>query len=164
MSTHTHEGRGLFLIAAFKLLKGIALLAVAFGILKLLHKDVATQMGTWIDYLRVDPQNHFVQKLLDKAGLLNDKRIKELSVGTFAYAGLFLTEGTGLAFRKRWAEYFTIISTASFLPFEIYEIAEHVSAVRILLLLVNIAVLLYLIWEVRRSGREIAGAQRTSRT
>lgn len=142
------------LIGVFKLLKGIALLAVGFGVLKFLHKDMAAEMGTWIDYLRVDPQNHFVQKLLEKAGLLNDKRIKELSAGTFAYAALFLTEGTGLAFRKRWAEYFTIITTASLLPFEIYEIVEKVSAVRILLLLVNIAVVIYLIQEVRRSGRE----------
>lgn len=154
MISKTHKGRGLLLIGVFKLLKGIALLAVGFGVLKFLHKDMAAEMGTWIDYLRVDPQNHFVQKLLEKAGLLNDKRIKELSAGTFAYAALFLTEGTGLAFRKRWAEYFTIITTASLLPFEIYEIVEKVSAVRILLLLVNIAVVIYLIQEVRRSGRE----------
>lgn len=144
------------LIAAFKLLKGILLLGVGFGVLKLLHKDAAAEMGTWIDYLRVDPQNHFVQKLLDRVGLLSDRRIKELGIGTFAYAALFLTEGTGLAFRKRWAEYFTIISTASLLPFEIYEIVERVSAVRILLLLLNIAVVLYLIWEVRRAGEETA--------
>lgn len=156
MSKNTKRGRGLLLIAAFKLLKAIALLAVAFGALKLLHKDVASEMGTWVDYLRVSPQNHFVQRMLEKAGLLSDRRIKELSIGTFAYAGLFLTEGTGLAFRKRWAEYFTIITTASLLPFEIYEIAEHVSAVRILLLLVNIAVVIYLIWEVRRSGKGTA--------
>ena len=141
-------------IAAFKLLKAAALLAVGFGVLKLLHKDVAAEMGSWIDYLRVDPQNHFVQKMLEKAGLLNDRKIKELSVGTFAYATLFLTEGTGLAFRKRWAEYFTIIVTASFMPLEIYEIAERVSTVRILLLLVNIAVVIYLIWELRRGSRE----------
>jgi len=154
MTTHRHGGRGLLLIAAFKLLKAAALLAVGFGVLKLLHKDVAAEMGSWIDYLRVDPQNHFVQKMLEKAGLLNDRKIKELSVGTFAYATLFLTEGTGLAFRKRWAEYFTIIVTASFMPLEIYEIAERVSTVRILLLLVNIAVVIYLIWELRRGSRE----------
>lgn len=154
MTTHTHSGRGLRLIAAFKLLKAAALLVAGFGVLKLLHKDVAAEMGTWIDYLRVDTQNHFVQSMLEKAGLLDDRRIKELSLGTFAYAALFLTEGIGLWFRKRWAEYFTIISTASFLPFEIYEIVERVSAVRILLLLVNIGVVIYLIWELRRGSRE----------
>lgn len=150
MTTLKHTGRGLWLIAAFKLLKGIALLAVGVGVLKLLHKDMAAEMGSWIDYLRVDPQNHFVQRLLEKIGLLDDRRIKELSIGTFAYAALFLTEGLGLAFRKRWAEYLTIVSTASLLPFEAYEIIKQVNAVRILLLLVNIAVVIYLVLEVRR--------------
>jgi uncharacterized membrane protein (DUF2068 family) len=150
MTKLKHTGRGLWLIAAFKLLKGIALLAVGVGVLKLLHKDVAGEMGSWIDYLRVDPQNHFVQRMLEKVGLLDDRRIKELSVGTFAYAALFLTEGTGLAFRKRWAEYLTIVSTASFLPFEAYEIIKQVNVIRILLLLVNIAVVIYLVLEVRR--------------
>lgn len=150
MTRLKHTGRGLWLIAAFKLLKGIALLAVGVGVLKLLHKDMAAEMGSWIDYLRVDPQNHFVQRMLEKVGLLDDRRIKELSVGTFAYAALFLTEGLGLAFRKRWAEYLTIVSTASLLPFEAYEIVKQVNAVRILLLLVNIAVVIYLVLEVRR--------------
>jgi uncharacterized membrane protein (DUF2068 family) len=154
MNKLRHKGRMLWLIAAFKLLKGLALLAAGFGVLKLLHKDVATEMGNWIDYLRVDPQNHFVQRMLEKVGLLDDRRIKELSIGTFAYAALFLTEGTGLAFRKRWAEYLTIASTASLLPFEAYEIAKQVNAVRILLLLVNIAVVIYLAFEVRRGRHE----------
>ena len=158
MTKYRHSERGLQLIAAFKLLKAAALLAAGFGVLKLLHKDVAAEMGNWIDYLRIDWQNHFVQSMLEKAGLLNDRRIKELSLGTFAYAALFLTEGTGLAFKKRWAEYFTIISTASLLPFEMYEILKRVSAVRILLLLVNIGVVIYLIWELRQGRREEASS------
>jgi uncharacterized membrane protein (DUF2068 family) len=145
--------RGLWLIAAFKLIKGLALLALGVGALKLLHKDVATEAERWIDLLRIDPQNPYVQKLLEKFGNVDDKKLKLLSLGTFAYAGLFLTEGMGLAFRKRWAEYITIISTASLLPFEVYEIAKHVSAPRIIILLANIAVVVYLIIEVRRTRK-----------
>jgi uncharacterized membrane protein (DUF2068 family) len=147
------SSRGLWLIAAFKLIKGLALLALGVGALKLLHKDVATEAERWIDLLRIDPQNPYVQKLLEKFWNVDDKKLKLLSLGTFAYAGLFLTEGMGLAFRKRWAEYITIISTASLLPFEVYEIAKHVSAPRIIILLANIAVVVYLVIEVRRTRK-----------
>ena len=116
------------------------------------------QVADWLNYLQVDPQNQLVQHLLDKLGMLNDRRLKELSLLSFFYAGLFLTEGTGLAFRKRWAEYFTIITTSSLLPIEAYEIVKRVNAVRILFLLVNIAVVLYLIWEVRHVSDQIADA------
>jgi uncharacterized membrane protein (DUF2068 family) len=143
--------RGLLLIAAFKLIKGLALLALAIGALKLLHKDVAAEVAQWIDVLRVDPHNHYIQEALSKLGMVDDRKLKELSVGTFFYSGLFLTEGVGLALRKRWAEYLTIVSTASLLPLEIYEIVKQISAPKIVVLLANIAIVVYLVIEVRRA-------------
>jgi uncharacterized membrane protein (DUF2068 family) len=139
------------LIAAFKLLKGLALLALGIGALKLLHKDVAAEIAQWIDVLRVDPHNHYIQLLLDKLGMVDDRKLKALSVGTFFYSALFLTEGIGLALRKRWAEYLTIISTASLLPLEIYEIVKRASVPRIVVLIANIAIVVYLVIEVRRT-------------
>lgn len=151
MTQKMKGSRGLLLIAAFKLIKGLALLALAVGALKLLHKDVAAQVAQWIDILRVDPHNHYIREALSKLGMVDDRKLKELSIGTFFYSGLFLTEGVGLALRKRWAEYFTIVSTASLLPLEIYEIVKQVSALKIVVLLANIAVVVYLVIEVRRT-------------
>jgi uncharacterized membrane protein (DUF2068 family) len=151
MAGKTKGSRGLLLIAAFKLLKGLALLALGIGALKLLHKDVAAEIAQWIDVLRVDPHNHYIQLLLDKLGMVDDRKLKALSVGTFFYSALFLTEGIGLALRKRWAEYLTIISTASLLPLEIYEIVKRASVPRIVVLIANIAIVVYLVIEVRRT-------------
>jgi uncharacterized membrane protein (DUF2068 family) len=153
MTPPKHNSRGLWLIAAFKLFKGLILLAVAIGALKLLHKDVASEAERWVNYLRVDPQSHYIHKLLAKLGLLDDRKLKELSVGTFFYSALLLTEGFGLAFKQRWAEYFTIISTALLLPLEVFEIARRVSVPRILLLLVNIAVVAYLVRDLRKNHK-----------
>src|SRR5271155_1232107 len=147
--TKSHS-RGLMLIAAFKLLKGLALIAVGIGALHLLHRDVATVVDHWINAFRVDPHNRFIHWLLAKLPMVDDKKLKELSVGTFIYAAVFLTEGTGLALHKRWAEYFTIITTGSFLPLEIYELVRHATVAKGVALAVNIAVLVYLIWELRR--------------
>jgi uncharacterized membrane protein (DUF2068 family) len=143
--------RGLLLIAAFKLIKGLALLALGIGALRLLHKDVAAEIAQWIDALRVDPHNHYIQMVLEKLGMVDDKKLKALSIGTFFYSALFFTEGTGLALRKRWAEYLTIVSTASLLPLEIYEIVQRASAPKVVALLVNIAIVVYLVIEVRRT-------------
>ena len=150
MAEKRKGSRGLLLVAAYKLIKGLALLAVAIGALKLLHKDVAAEVAQWIDILRVDPHNHYIQKLLDKLGMVDDKKLKALSVGTFCYSALFLTEGVGLALRRRWAEYLTIASTASLLPLEVYEIVRHVDIARTVVLLANIAIVVYLVIEVRK--------------
>jgi uncharacterized membrane protein (DUF2068 family) len=147
--SQTHS-RGLVLIAAFKLLKGVVLLAVGIGALRLLHKDVAAVADHWINAFRVDPHNRYLHWLLAKLPMVDDRKLKELSVGTFIYSAIFLTEGTGLAFHKRWAEYFTIITTASFLPLEVYEIVRHATIAKNVALLINIAVVLYLVRELRR--------------
>src|SRR5262249_61202253 len=76
--------------------------------------------------------------------------LRELSLGTFIYSSLFFTEGVGLALRKRWAEFLTIVSTAGLIPFEVYVLFIHPTVTKALLLLVNIAVVAYLIYEVRR--------------
>jgi uncharacterized membrane protein (DUF2068 family) len=151
MAGKTSHDRGLRLIAAFKLLKALALIAVGIGALRLLHKDTATVVEHWVNVFRVDPHNHFINRLLEKLSILDDRRLKELSIGTFVYAGLFLVEGVGLALKKRWAEYFTIITTSSLLPIEIYELAKRASAGKVLALLINLAVVVYLIVELRRS-------------
>jgi uncharacterized membrane protein (DUF2068 family) len=150
MGTKDAHGRGLRLIAAFKLLKAATLIAVGVGALRLLHKDLGAVVEHWINVFRVDPRNHFINLLLAKLEILDDRRLKELSVGTFVYAAIFLVEGTGLAFRKRWAEYFTIITTSSLLPLEIYEVARRVSFGRSFALALNVAIVAYLIYELRR--------------
>ena len=150
MAGKATHGRGLKLIAAFKLLKAFALIALGIGALRLLHKDVAAVAEHWINVFRADPHNHYIDLLLAKLSILDDRRLKQLSVGTFVYAAIFLVEGVGLALAKRWAEYFTIITTSSLLPIEIYELARRVSVGRILVLLINVAIVAYLVLELRR--------------
>jgi len=147
------HGPGLRLIAAFKLLKGLALLALGIGALKLLHKDIEAIVVHWINVFQVDPHSHYLQLLLEKLSILDDRRLKELSVGTFIYSAIFLTEGAGLAFRKSWAEHLTIITTASLLPLEVYELAKHASIGKVLALVINLAVVIYLVLEICRSRK-----------
>jgi uncharacterized membrane protein (DUF2068 family) len=148
------HGRGLRVIAVFKLLKALALIAVGVGALRLLHKDVAAIAEHLINMFQVDSHNRFIDLLLAKLSNVDDRRLKELSIGTFIYAGIFLVEGMGLALQKRWAEYFTIITTSSLLPIEVYELVRGVSIGKCLALGINLAVVAYLIFELRRFPKQ----------
>jgi uncharacterized membrane protein (DUF2068 family) len=139
----------LLFIALFKLTKGILLLIVAIGAHRLLHRDVANTIAHWVDVLRVDPDNRYIHRLLTGALSVTPAQLKAASAGTFIYSGLLLTEGIGLLLRKRWAEYFTIITTAGLIPLEIYEIVHHLTAAKIVVLAVNVAIVAYLIVRVR---------------
>jgi uncharacterized membrane protein (DUF2068 family) len=139
----------LVLIALFKLVKALALIAVGIGALKYLHKDLAASFLHWVDVLRVDPDNRFIQTILAKVFAVTPRQLKELSAGTFFYAALLGIEGTGLLLRKHWAEYFTIITTGALLPLEVYELAKHVTTAKIVVLAINAAIVWYLIVRVR---------------
>ncbi len=80
---------------------------------------------------------------------MTPKQLKELSLGTFLYAGLFATEGVGLLMRKRWAEYFTIITTSGLVPLELFELYRHFTPVKLAVLLINLLIVLYLVRRVR---------------
>jgi uncharacterized membrane protein (DUF2068 family) len=150
MSQCAYPSRGLLLIAAFKLLKGLALLALGIGAHTLIDKDLVAVVDHWVNVFRVDPNNHYLQALLERFTDLSPQRLRELSFGTFFYSALLLTEGVGLALGKRWAEYFTIIATSSFIPLEIYEIFRHANIMKVVVLVINVAVVWYLVLELRR--------------
>lgn len=152
-SRRPHDGRGLRVIAIFKLVKALLLIAVGIGAIKLLHKDLTDIASDWIAAMRVDPDNRLVHGLIAKLGLMNDRKLEELSFGSFFYAALLLTEGVGLWMKKRWAEYLTIIITCSLIPLELYEIAKRVTVTRITFLVVNVAIVWYLFIQLRKDHK-----------
>ncbi|HEY6330232.1 MAG TPA: DUF2127 domain-containing protein [Blastocatellia bacterium] len=139
----------LLAIAIFKLAKGVLLLLVGIGALSLIHRDVAETISNLVDAFRVDPNNRHIQALMMKLGLINARKLEEISAGTFFYSALLLTEGTGLLLKKHWAEYFTIIVTSSFIPMEIYELARRLTFPRFMLLGINIGIVIYLVQTIR---------------
>lgn len=142
--------RGLLLIGLFKLAKAIFFFCIGVGAIHLLHKDLEDEVMRLAVRFKFDPESRFVSLLLDKIDLIDAHRLREISVATFAYSALALTEGVGLLLEQVWAEYLTLILTVSFLPWELYELARRPDWFRVSLLLINLAVLGYLIWLLRR--------------
>jgi uncharacterized membrane protein (DUF2068 family) len=141
------------MIAVFKMVKAAALIVTGVGVLKLMHMDVASELDHWVAWLGLDPGGRFVSHAIEKVTNLSPHRIRELGLVSFVYAGLFLTEGLGLWFLKRWAEWFTVIITSSLVPVEVYEIHRHPSAVKVVVLAINVAVVGYLLYRIAKEGR-----------
>ncbi|WP_348268380.1 DUF2127 domain-containing protein [Edaphobacter paludis] len=145
-----HHDRGLLLIGLFKLGKSILFFCIGMGAIHMLHKDLGDVVMRVAMALKFDPESRFVALVLNKVDLIDVHKLKMISLGTFAYSMVALTEGVGLVLEKVWAEYLTLILTISFLPWELYELVRRPSWFRLSLLLINLAVLAYLVWLLRR--------------
>jgi uncharacterized membrane protein (DUF2068 family) len=144
--------RGLLTIAIFKLAKSAFFFCIGVGAIHFLHKDLRDPVLWLAHALRFDPESHAVSLILDKVDLIGAPRLREIGIATFAYSALALTEGIGLLLERTWAEYLTLILTVSFVPWELFELIARPSWTRVALFLINLAVLWYLIWLLRRKG------------
>ena len=167
MSQHTAPAtdapardRVLTAIAVFKFVKAVTLIALGLGALRLIRSDLRDQANVMFETLGHSIDVVPVLKLLRQIGALAPNSLRLVGAGAFLYAALFLTEGVGLWRQKLWAEYLTVIATASFIPFEIYEIIQLRTVPRIGALVINVLVVLYLIYRLRNplSGQLEAAA------
>ena len=155
---HKHHDRGLLAIGLFKLGKAILFFSLGIGAIHLLHKDLGDEILRLAKDLKFDPESKIVTLILEKVDLIDDHRLKLISLGTFAYSALALTEGIGLMLEKVWAEYLTLALTISFLPWELYELSRHANWFRLSLLLINLVVLWYLVWLLKKKETETSEA------
>lgn len=141
----------LLLIALFKLGKATLLIAVCLGALQLLNPDISTRAQQWDMAIATSSDRLLFHHLLAGVLALSPTRLEVVALGAFAYAGLFAAEGVGLWLGRRWAEYLTVVETASFLPIEIFELVRRLTPLRMTALVFNLVVVAYLIHRLRRS-------------
>lgn len=145
-------GAGFRVIGAFKLGKALLLLAVGFSLTRLMHRDVAATLDHLLETLRLDPGNHYLRVAIARVAGIDRAHLREIQAGTFLYALLYSVEGLGLLLRRRWAGYLTVVSTAALVPIELYELAKRASAVKFAVLLLNLGIVLYLLFALRRGA------------
>lgn len=152
-STKGKSGLGYMVIGALKLGSALLLTATGFGIFRLLNKDLGEALEHFASRMHLDPENRLVHEVVYRAAGIDRAHLKALGAGTFFYAGLEGLEGVGLLMRRRWAEYLTVIATGLLLPLEVYEIARKPNALRVGVLLANLAILAYLLWRLWKDRR-----------
>jgi uncharacterized membrane protein (DUF2068 family) len=145
--------RGLFVIALFKLFYAVLLAIATVAMVRLFHKNVVAHAESWLDFFRVDTGNEWVSAGLWRLRVVHTHQLKLLAGLSSFYAALFLTEGTGLLLKQRWAEYLTLAATGLLIPFEIYELCNQPSLAKVVLLVINVAVVGYLAYVVRSNDK-----------
>jgi uncharacterized membrane protein (DUF2068 family) len=101
---------------------------------------------------------------LEHVFTLRSTTLYAVAIAAAAYALLEGIEAVGLWFQKRWAEYLTFLATTVFIPYEVYELVGTVSPLKIVALVVNVAIALYLLFAKRLFGlRGGAEAERLER-
>ena len=141
---HRHD-KGLVLIAAYKLLQALLIAAIGVGAVRLLNKDASDVLAGVADHLHFNSEWRLVKFILDKATLLDNRLLWRIELAAFSYAALGVLEGIGLYLEKAWAEYLTLAVTASFLPWELFEILRRVTWFRSGLLVANVLIFFYLL-------------------
>jgi len=150
MGCASRHHTGMAAIAAFKLFKGALLLLVGFGLLELMHADIAAVFSLLLESLHINTDTRLVHALMLKVDALQPHSILIAGAISLGYAALLLAEGIGLWLELSWAAYLTVVSTSALVPFEVYEIIERVTLPRIILLAVNLVIVLYLVKQLKR--------------
>jgi uncharacterized membrane protein (DUF2068 family) len=90
--------------------------------------------------------------LIQRAFTLSPRVLSYLAIGLAAYVVIELIEGVGLWLGKRWGEYFAMVATSIFLPYEIYDMTTKITVTRVAFFLVNLALVVYLVITRRLFG------------
>ncbi len=141
--------------------RGVILALLGIAVLKLKSTQVSLQDLFQKDLKALDPffrQIHF--QVSDSSTITSIEKILHaksstltgIGVALILYAALQILEGVGLWSLKRWGEYVAVVGTTAFIPLEIYEIVDSVSWLKIVILIVNIAAVVYLLWSKRLFG------------
>jgi uncharacterized membrane protein (DUF2068 family) len=163
------------LLAAERFIRGILLVALAYGIYKFngaqdslerVFQDYLPTLRPLAHKLGIDLQTTGPVKLIQKALTADHSTLELVAIGVLAYGALELLEGIGLWLMKRWGEYVAMVGTLVFIPLEIYELVERVTWLRVVAFVFNLFAVVYLLWSKRlfgfRGGHEAFEAERHS--
>lgn len=137
-------------MAVFEALKGAIVFAAGFGLMHLVHHDVAYAAHALIDRLHLDATRKFPHIFLQLAENLTDGQLWGLAALALAYALLRFTEAYGLWRERTWGEWIAAVSGGLYVPLEIYELAHRVTWLRVGALLLNATVVMYMCYMLWR--------------
>lgn len=134
----------LYFIIGIKLLKGLLLMALAFGVYALAGQNLDMRFDDMLRRLHLDPDKAFFMHLGERLLLVTPGNVREVAAGTFFYSLFSFAEATGLMLRLRWVGWIVIGESLFFIPIEIYELIKGFSIGVSVILVINIIIVEYL--------------------
>jgi len=144
--------RYLKLIAIFKLLKGVLLLAVGISLLFLNSRTRYLDLvSDWVDEETLLVHSRILLFLLNKLqAVLADSDLKVPGLLALFYSAILFTEGIGVYLEKRWAEFLMVFATATLIPFEVRHIIRHPGLAGFVVLAANCFIVWFLYRVLKR--------------
>lgn len=145
--------RGLVLIIAYKLIKGALWFVIAAVLLVMMHAGLSGKLEGAAEQLRHHSQAWAIElaELLTRAS--TPRGLETVTVALIADGALTLVEGWALIHGHWWGPWLVVVATGSLLPFEVVALARHPHLGRALILVVNVAIVGYLIRKAVREHR-----------
>lgn len=136
---------------------GLALLAVAILLFSANRADLRSVVLRVTADITGESANgggsgHGLTHRLDELFSLRTSRLHLFAGIALLYAAVEGLEAVGLWYGRRWAEYLTLVVTASLLPVEVYELSHHATPFKVVAFVLNVAVVAYLLWAKRLFG------------
>jgi uncharacterized membrane protein (DUF2068 family) len=145
--------KGLQLVAAFEAFKGAIVLIAGFGLLAFLGQDVERLAEQLVHRTHLNPAHHYPRIFLALMSHVTNAQLWLLAGLAALYAAVRFTEAYGLWKARRWAEWFAALSGGVYVPIEVYELVQRVTWVRVTVLVLNLAIVAYMVWLLSESRR-----------
>jgi len=145
-------------VAVFEAAKGLIVLLLGLGVLRLVHKNLDEFAESLIRFLHVSPAGHLSNLFVTAAGRTTDKNLWLIAAAAMVYSIVRFAEAFGLWHDREWAEWFALLSGSMYLPWEVYSLMRHPHMLKWVVLTVNVAIVLYML-----VLRVQAGAHRSRR-
>jgi len=143
---------GLRVVALFEGAKGVLVLLAGFGLLSFIHKDLHHAVVRLVEHLHINPARNYPRIFLDLSERVTDSQLWSLAAAALLYSVVRLVEATGLWLGKKWAEWFGVLSGGLYIPVEIYEVTRSLTWPRVTVLAVNLGVVSYLLYALKKNG------------
>ena len=144
MTVPSQRAPTLYGIVAFKLIRGALLLMLAMQAYKLVGEELRPHFEAAVVGLKLDPETEFFDRLGDRIDAITPVNVGWAATGALLYGVLSLAEGVGLALRTRWAGLLVVAESGFFVPLETYAMIKNPSATILVVLILNVAILVYL--------------------
>lgn len=141
-------------IAVLEALKGAIVLIAGFGLLSFLDRDNQAFAEKIIRNLHLNPAHHYPHIFISAMAKIEDSHLWAIAGLAALYAAVRFVEAYGLWKERRWAEWLAALSGGIYIPIEIYELARHVTWLKVGALAINLAIVSYLVWLLTETRRK----------
>lgn len=142
---HRTSRAGLRTVASFEAFKGVVVILLGIVLLAY-HSHAEDLVESLLDHLHIEEDRRLGQMLMHAASQVSDARLWTIAGAALTYSAVRFVEAWGLWNYRIWAEWFALLSGAMYLPWEVLKVAQRATVERVVVLVVNVIIVLYMLY------------------